>query len=78
MGQSETIGLFSTPEEYMWCVNAFCVDIAREDHSLNEADFLFMIDEHDLTSKANMQPLYTAIAKDLQAQLDGGDAEAED
>lgn len=77
IGKSDTLGLFETPEEYMWCVNALCVDIARIDHSLQEADFQYMIEEHDLTSKAKMQPFYTAFAKNLQAQLDGG-AEEDD
>lgn len=67
------MGLFESPEEYLLCFNALCVDIAGEDHSLSEADFLNMMDDHDLTAKASMQPFYSGIAQKLQAQLDGGE-----
>ena len=48
--KSDTFGLFDNPVEYLICFNTFCVDVAREEHGLNEADYHFMIDENNLSS----------------------------
>ena len=60
--QDDTYGLFDNPVEYMICFNTFCVDIAREEHGLSEADYHFMIDEHNLSSNEAVQPFYEKLA----------------
>ena len=69
--QDDTYGLFDNPVEYMICFNTFCVDIAREEHSLSEADYHFMIDEHNLSSNEAVQPFYEKLAQALRHQLEG-------
>ena len=32
IGKPDTLGLFETPEEFLYCYNALCVDIARSAH----------------------------------------------
>ena len=71
--QDDTYGLFDNPVEYMICFNTFCVDIAREEHGLSEADYHFMIDEHNLSSNERVQPFYEKLAQALRHQLEGGD-----
>ena len=65
IGKPDTNMLFESPEEYMFVFNALCVDLAREEHQLGEADYQRMIDEHDLSSTPEMQPLYLELAKKL-------------
>lgn len=69
--QDDTYGLFDNPVEYMICFNTFCVDIAREEHGLSEADYHFMIDEHNLSSNERVQPFYEKLAQALRHQLEG-------
>lgn len=53
----------------MFCFNTFCVDIAREEHQLSEADYQHMIDEHNLSAEVSMSPLYESLAAKLIDQL---------
>ena len=76
--KSDTFGLFDNPVEYLICFNTFCVDLAREEHGLNEADYYFMIDEHNLSSEMNVSTFYAHVARALKAQLEGGDEGEED
>ena len=48
--QDDTFGLFDNPVEYIICFNTFCVDLVREEHGLSEADYHFLIDEHNLSA----------------------------
>jgi len=62
----DTFGLFDNPIEYIICFNTFCVDIAREEHGLNEADYHFMVDEHNLSSNKAVHPFYQSLANALK------------
>ena len=72
-GKSDTMGLFSNPVEYMYCFNTMCIDVAREEHNLSEADFQFMIESNDLSETPEMQPIYASLSEKLNAQLEGAD-----
>ena len=76
--KSDTFGLFDNPVEYLICFNTFCVDLAREEHALNEADYYFMIDEHNLSSEMDVSTFYAHVARALKAQLEGGEEGGED
>lgn len=58
IAKSDTLGIFDNPVEYIQCYNALCVDIAFVEFGFSEADYHFMIDEHDLSGNAEMQPFY--------------------
>ena len=66
MAKDDTLGLFENPVEFMICFNTFCVDLAREQHGLTEADYHFMVDEHNLSSNKAVQPLYQSLANALK------------
>ena len=44
IGNKDTFGLFESPEQYILCYDALCIDIACDTHNLTEADYLQMID----------------------------------
>jgi len=44
--------------EWMYIFNAICVDVAREQHKLTEADFIFLLHEHELSKEADIEKLY--------------------
>ena len=46
IAKEDTLGLFDNPVEFMICFNTFCVDLARVEHGLTEADYHFMVEEH--------------------------------
>ena len=64
--QADTFGLFEDPVEYMICFNTFCVDLAREEHGMNEADYHKMVDEHELITNKAVQPFYQNLATALK------------
>lgn len=66
MANDDTFGLFDNPVEFMICFNTFCVDLAREEHGLTEADYHFMVDEHNLSSNKAVQPFYQSLANALK------------
>ena len=73
IAKDDTFGLFDNPVEYLICFNTFCVDLAREEHELSEADYHYMIDEYNLSSNQEVQPFYENLAAALRHQLEGGD-----
>ncbi len=75
IGEKDTFGLFMSPEQYLICYNAMCVDIASDVHAMSEADYLQMIDVHNLSDKLELMPLYRDVGSKLQAQLDGGESD---
>ena len=46
--KADTVGLFGQPVEYLQCFNQLCCDVAREGHSMTEADYQFLMDQYDL------------------------------
>ena len=64
--KDDTYGLFENPVEYMICFNTLCVDLAREEHGLTEADYHFMIDAHDLSANSEVQQFYQDLAAALR------------
>ena len=63
----DTFGLFESPEQYLICYQALCVDVAANDWNLAEADFLYMIEQHNLSDSVQMMPLYREVGAALKA-----------
>ena len=72
----DTEGIFTNPVEYLQCFNQLCLDIAREDHSMTEADYQFLMDKYDLIQQPDLKVHYSNL-KDGVASYDFGD-DAED
>ena len=61
MTKDDTAGLIEQPVEYLQCFNQLCCDIAREAHSMTEADYQFLLDQYDLMKEPVIKVHYTYL-----------------
>ena len=70
-------GSFDSEEEFVSAYHILCVDIAREEFNLSEAEFLCMFNEHDLSSEDAIKGHHEDLATKLLAELDAAPTPSE-
>ena len=74
----DTEGIFNNPVEYLQCFNQLCIDIARESHSMTEADYQFLMDKYDLIQHPDLKVHYTNLKEAVAIYVFDDDAEDEE
>ena len=69
-GQEDVKGAFESEEQFIYVYHMLCIDIARTEFELEEAEFLSMFNEHDLSSEDIIKAVHEDLADKLMAQLD--------
>ena len=55
--------------QYLYVFNAACLDIAREEYQLSEADFLKLISEHELYKEPDFEDFFKELAAEVKKEF---------
>ena len=68
----DTPGKFTSVISFIKCFDQVCVDSAKVDKDLSEADFRALVHDSDLLEESRVEDLFVRVAKEINKHLENG------